>query len=68
MKERLGEAGLKLKSFELSMKPKNIIEIKEQQQAARVLNFMNNLQEHDDVQKVFANFDIPDEVLKQIEK
>jgi len=66
IKERLGEAGLKLKSFELSMKPKNIIEIKEQRQAARVLNFMNNLQEHDDVQKVSANFDIPDEIINQI--
>jgi transcriptional/translational regulatory protein YebC/TACO1 len=48
------------------MRPKNIVEIKEPQQATKVLNFMNNLQEHDDVQKVFANFDIPDEVLNQV--
>jgi transcriptional/translational regulatory protein YebC/TACO1 len=48
------------------MKPKNLVKITEKQKAVKVLNFMDKLQDHDDVQKVHANFDIPDEVLKLI--
>lgn len=66
MRQKLQEMGLKLKSYELSMRPKNIVEIEDMQKAAKILNFMNNLQDHDDVQKVFANFDIPDEVIAEI--
>ncbi len=68
MKQKIQQAGYKLKSWELAMKPKNLVEITDKQKAAKVLNFMEKLQDHDDVQKVSANFDIPDDVLEQIEK
>ncbi len=68
IKQKLDEAGYKIKSYELSMEPKNLIKIGDKQKAIKVLNFMEKLQEHDDVQKVFANFDIPDEILDQIKK
>ena len=67
-KQLLQKEGFNLKSYELLMKPKNLLKITEKQSAAKVLNFMNKLQDHDDVQKVSANFDIPDDVLEQIEK
>jgi transcriptional/translational regulatory protein YebC/TACO1 len=37
------------------------------QQAKQVLGLVDALEEHDDVQNVYANFDIPDDVMKQIE-
>jgi len=68
MKQKIQQADYKLKNWELSMKPKSLVEITDKQKAAKVLNFMEKLQDHDDVQKVSANFDIPDDVLEQIEK
>ena len=35
-------------------------------QAKQVLSLVEALEEHDDVQKVHANFDIPDEILEEI--
>ena len=64
LKQSLQKEGFKLKSYELSMKPRNLVKITEKQKAAKVLNFMNKLQDHDDVQKVSANFDIPDEMIE----
>lgn len=64
MKQKLQEAGYQLKSWELMMKPKNLVAITDKLKATKALSFMEKLQEHDDVQKVFANFDIPDELVK----
>jgi len=64
IKAKLQELNFKLKSFELAMKPRNLVKVKDQQKAAKILNFMNKLQDHDDVQKVSANFDIPDEMIE----
>ena len=66
MRQAIRQEGYKLKNFELTMKPKNIVAIKEKSQASKVLNFMNKLEDHDDVQKIFANFDIPDEIVNQL--
>lgn len=66
MRKKIQEEGFSLKSFELTMKPKNILEINNKEKVSRVLNFMSKLEEQDDVQKVFANFDIPQEIIEQI--
>ncbi len=63
-RENIEKMGFKVLSEEMTMEPLNIIEIKEPQKAERVLKFTESLEEHDDVQKVYANFDIPDEILK----
>jgi transcriptional/translational regulatory protein YebC/TACO1 len=36
--------------------------------AEQMLRLMEQLEEHDDVQKVYANFDIPDKVMEQLSK
>ena len=36
------------------------------QQAKQVLALIEALEDHDDVQKVYANFDIPEEVMEQL--
>ncbi len=35
------------------------------QEAKQLLGLVSALEEHDDVQEVYANFDIPDEILEQ---
>jgi len=64
MRNEIERAGFKVLSEELMMQPINWVKIEEKSKAEKVLKFMEGLEEHDDVQKVYANFDIPDEILK----
>jgi len=50
---------------ELSMIPKNSIKL-EGKEAEQMVHLMEALEDHDDVQKVWANFDISDEVMEQV--
>ncbi len=63
VKKDLEAAGLAVESAELVMKPKNIVKITDAGLAKKVLNLVDSLDNLDDVQKVYANFDIPDELL-----
>jgi len=66
VREKLNQSGFKVLNAELVKQPKNEIQIKDSGKATKVLKLMNSLQEHDDIQRVFANFDIPEEILKQV--
>src|SRR5262245_48795005 len=55
--EALGRKGITAASAEISMVPKNTVKI-EGKKAQQLLSMMENLEEHDDVQNVWANFDI----------
>ncbi len=50
-------------SFELIKKPTVVVPIGNKEDAKKVLDFMEKLENHEDVQKVFSNFEIPDEIL-----
>ncbi len=54
-----------VENAEIIMKPDNTISVSEGD-APKVLKLMEALEDHDDVQKVWANFDIPDQVLAKI--
>jgi transcriptional/translational regulatory protein YebC/TACO1 len=45
------------------MVPKNSIEVTEEKTARSLLRLLENLEDHDDVQKVHANFDIADDLM-----
>lgn len=62
----LAEAGLKPESAELTMIPKSQVPVSAES-ARAVLRLIDALQDHDDVQNVYANCDIPDEVMKEVE-
>ena len=49
------------------MIPKNTIKL-EGSDAKKVLSLVDILEDHDDVQNVYANFDIPDSVIDEIEE
>jgi YebC/PmpR family DNA-binding regulatory protein len=57
------ESAATILTAELSMIPQNTVKL-EGKEAERMLRLMEALEEHDDVQKVHANFDIPDEILE----
>jgi YebC/PmpR family DNA-binding regulatory protein len=59
--------GVKVLSFDLSLVPQNMVPITEQAEATKVLRLMDAIDDHDDVQNVFSNFDISDEMLANYE-
>lgn len=65
--EALDKAGLKPSSTEVTMIPTNTARV-DGKEAQQVLRVMELLDEHDDVQRAFANFDIPDEVFEALSK
>ncbi|MCK5450474.1 MAG: YebC/PmpR family DNA-binding transcriptional regulator [Candidatus Omnitrophica bacterium] len=63
----LMEKNIRLESGELSMSPKNVVKVNDAEIAKKVLNLVEELEDNDDVQNVYTNFDISDEILKEIE-
>ena len=59
-REKLEKGGFKIKETELFMKPKNYHTIEDADAVKKALGFLETLDDHDDVQKVFSNIDIPD--------
>jgi transcriptional/translational regulatory protein YebC/TACO1 len=47
------------------MDPKTVVEITDEAEARRLVGLMEALDDHDDVDAVHANFDIPAELLEQ---
>ncbi|MDD5476912.1 MAG: YebC/PmpR family DNA-binding transcriptional regulator [Candidatus Omnitrophica bacterium] len=65
VKAALQEKGIKWDDAELTMIPSSTIKVTGNE-AKQVLALIESLEEHDDVQQVYANFDIPDEILDQV--
>ena len=61
------EAGMTVDSSDLTMIPQNTIPLEDAEGAKKVLRLIDALDEHDDVQNVHANFDIPDSILEAVE-
>jgi YebC/PmpR family DNA-binding regulatory protein len=59
------DAGVEIQSAELAMEPKNVVEVTDEAEARRLVRLMETLDEHDDVDAVHANFDIPAELLEE---
>ena len=65
VQQALEAEGIEIESAELSRVPKTTV-LLETSTAKRVLGLVDALEELDDIQDVYANFDIPDEVLTAI--
>jgi YebC/PmpR family DNA-binding regulatory protein len=66
VREAIEGAGFPVESAELTMVPKTTVEVTEEAAAKKVLRLMDALEENDDVQEVYANFDIPERVLEEV--
>jgi YebC/PmpR family DNA-binding regulatory protein len=62
VKEAFDKAGLAFRSAEVSMIPQTTVEL-DAQAAPKVLRFMDALEDLEDVQRIWSNFDIPDDVM-----
>ena len=63
VRHALEEAGMEPSSSDVSMVPTTMVEVEAEGEAKRVLRLIEALDDHDDVQNVFSNFDIPDAVM-----
>jgi len=64
VKKAFDEKGIRYISAELTMVPQNVVRI-EGKEAEQMLKLMESLEENDDVQNVYGNFDIPEKVMEQ---
>lgn len=65
VKKALVEAKIEPSLAEVTSVPQNTIKL-EEKPAEQMLKLMEILDDHDDVQKVYANFDIPDEIMEKV--
>ena len=66
VRDAVESAGFTVESAELAMVPKTTVEIADESTAKRVVRLVEGLEENDDVQDVYANFDIPETVLEAV--
>ncbi|MFT5155230.1 MAG: transcriptional/translational regulatory protein YebC/TACO1, partial [Planctomycetota bacterium] len=66
VKSSLEGAGLEMLSAETGYVPQTTVKLEDKTDAKRVLKLIDTLEEHDDVQNVYANFEIPDEWLDEL--
>jgi YebC/PmpR family DNA-binding regulatory protein len=64
VKEALERGKVVLASAQVTMVPKNTVDVDEKH-AEPILKLMEELEDHDDVQSVSANFNIPDELMEK---
>lgn len=64
VRDELSTQGLDIKAAELTFRPVVISQISDRSEAEKALAFVEKLEDNDDVQKVYANFDIPDDIMK----
>jgi len=65
VKEAIVAEGIEIESIGLATEPTNTVEV-EESEAGTLLKLLEAIEEQDDVSEVYANFDIPDEVLERI--
>ncbi len=64
VKNAIEEAEIEMTLAEVSMIPQTTVKL-DGKEALQLLKIMESLEEHDDVQNVYANFDIPDDIIEQ---
>src|SRR5512133_236870 len=66
VREAIEAAGFTVDNAELTMVPKTTVEVEEENTAKKILRLIDTLEENDDVQDVYSNFDIPERVLETV--
>jgi YebC/PmpR family DNA-binding regulatory protein len=66
VRDALAEAGVTMASSDLTMVATTAVPLSTEADARKVLRVLDALEDHDDVQNVYANFDIPDEIFQAV--
>jgi YebC/PmpR family DNA-binding regulatory protein len=67
VKAAFDEKGLNSELAEITMSPQTTVRIEDSKTAQQLLRLMDALEDADDVQHVYANFDIPDQIIESLE-
>lgn len=67
VQNNLAEAGYKVSDSSVGMIPSNVVPIDNVEDAKKVLKLMDILEDHDDVQEVYSNFDISGDLMEELE-
>lgn len=65
--EGLERDGFKSANAQLTRLPENTIEVTDEKIASQILKLLEKIEEHDDVQNVYSNFDIAEDILQKLE-
>lgn len=68
VKQALADKGVPIATAEVTMLPKSTVNVSDPEVAKRLLRLLDVLEDHDDVQAVYANFDIPQSLLRELEE
>ena len=66
IKDALEGAGISFEEADLIMMPVNTVDINDVETAAKIIKLIDLFEDHDDVQRVYTNMNIPDEILEQL--
>ena len=66
LKEALKEKEIPTQVAEILMVPQNTVPVNDTNTAKKIISLMEDFEDHDDVQNVYANFDIPDEIIARV--
>jgi YebC/PmpR family DNA-binding regulatory protein len=66
VRKAIEDAGIEIQSSELTRIPQNTVNV-EEKYCKSLLRLMDTLEDHDDIQKVYSNFEITDEIMATIE-
>lgn len=66
VKDIITKNNIKITLAEITSLPSSTIKITDEETARKILELVENLEDHDDVQHVYANFDIPDEIIQKV--
>ena len=66
VREAVSAAGFTVDSADVAMLPKTTVQVEDEATARKVMKLIDTLEDNDDVQEVYANFDIPDNVLETV--
>ena len=66
VREAIATAGFGVESAELSLVPKTTVAVDDESKAKQLMRLIDELEDNDDVQEVYANFDIPEQMLEAV--
>jgi transcriptional/translational regulatory protein YebC/TACO1 len=66
LKKALTEREIPMEVAEISMVPQSMVPVSDSNTARKIISLMEALEDHDDVQNTFSNFDIPEDVMAEI--
>lgn len=65
LRDKLKEAGFVPEFAQITMVPQTVVPLKDEKESLQMLKLLDALEESDEVERVYANFDIPEEIMEK---